>query len=49
VIQIATYDGHLWIGWVAAFGLGIAWVACLFRGDARAGVRGRRGPRSWRT
>lgn len=30
IVQAATYHGHLWIGW-AAFGIGIAWVACLFR------------------
>ncbi|MFN0007030.1 MAG: hypothetical protein ACKVXR_03905 [Planctomycetota bacterium] len=30
IVQAATYDGHLWIGW-AALGIGIAWVACLTR------------------
>jgi len=30
IVQAATYDGHLWFGW-AAFGIGIAWVVCLFR------------------
>ena len=30
VINVATYHGEWWIGW-AALGMGIAWVACLFR------------------
>jgi len=29
-INMATYQGEWWIGW-AALGIGIAWVACLFR------------------
>jgi hypothetical protein len=29
-INMATYQGDWWIGW-AALGIGIAWVACLFR------------------